>query len=382
MRFSRPLVLALATSMLSGCSTVSETFSDTFQDRELEYKHSREESPLEIPPDLSTANISSSMVIPAESAVDVDGSATLSQYNKTRTDGVARVAGVLPPQDDIVVQRDGNQRWLVINGSPDAVWSKVRDFWVENGWLLTVEDLSAGIMETDWAENRADIDDGLIRGLLGGVLDSLYSSANRDKFRVRLEHGERPGTTELFLSHRGVEETPIEGGSTERFMWVNRPSDPELEAAMLNRLMVYMGVEEEKASTKLADAKPRRDRAKLVQGPEGASAVVVDAPLNQAWRLTGLALDRVGFTVEDRDSRGGVYFVRYDDPLAGQDKKKGFLSKLAFWSDDEKPKEVEYRVKLEGKGNISRIQVLDKDGQVESSPTGSRILTLLYEQLK
>lgn len=381
MRFSRPLLIATVTALLSGCSSVTETFTDTFQDRELEYKHSREESPLEIPPDLSTANISSSMVIPAESAVDTDGSATYSQYNSQRGQGVTRASGVLPSQDDIEVKRDGDKRWLVINGTPDEVWPKVRDFWSENGWLLTLEEPSTGIMETDWAENRADIPDGLIRGLLGSVLDSVYSSATRDKYRVRLENGLRPGTTELFLTHRGVEETAIEGGSTERFMWVPRPADPELEAAMLRRLMMYMGVEEEVASNRIANVQPRRNRAKLVEGPQGATAVVVDAPLNQAWRLTGLALDRVGFTVEDRDRRGGVYFVRYDDPLEGQE-KKGFLSKLAFWSDDEKPKEVEYRVKLEGKGKISRIQVLNKDGQVETSPTGSRILTLLYEQLK
>ncbi|MCB1736208.1 MAG: outer membrane protein assembly factor BamC [Gammaproteobacteria bacterium] len=346
------------------------------RDRELDYKQASSAPPLEIPPDLSSANVSDTMVIPAETA-PVGGSTTYSQYvgQRNQVGGVSR-ATVLPAQDNIEVRRDGDKRWLVIKGSPDEVWPKMRDFWVENGWLIKTENPAIGILETDWAENRADIAQGMVRDFLKGVLDSLYSASTRDKYRVRLEPGEQPGTTELFLAHRGIEEV----SQGEQFVWQERPADPELEAAMLRRMMLYFGVDEQRVESQIASAKPRAARAALIRDEGQAPSLLVDERFNRTWQLTGLALDRVGFTVEDRDRDAGVYYVVYDDPLAGVE-KKGFFSKLKFWGDD-KPKETEYRIKLATEGERTRVTVLDKSGALDTSDTGSRILALMYEQLK
>ncbi|MCP5141896.1 MAG: outer membrane protein assembly factor BamC [Chromatiales bacterium] len=348
------------------------------RDRQLDYKQATSAPPLEIPPDLSSANVSDTMVIPAENA-SVGGSATYSDYvgNRAQPGTVSRAA-VLPKQDDIEVKRDGDKRWLVVSGTPEEVWPKMRDFWVENGWLIKTENPAIGVLETDWAENRADISQGIVRNFLKGVLDSLYSAATRDKYRVRLEAGEQAGTTELFLTHRGIEEV----SQGEQFVWQERAADPELEAAMLRRMMMYFGVEEERADTQLATAKARAPRATLTRGTDETPSLLVDERIGRAWQLTGLALDRVGFTVEDRDRDRGIYYVVYDDPLAGIDSKKGFFSKLKFWGSDEKPRETEYRIKLTGEGAKTRVNVLDKSDALDKSDTGSRILALLYEQLK
>lgn len=368
------LIVALA-ALLAGCGMIGGD-EGVIRDHELDYKQATTASPLEIPPDLSSANVSDTMVIPAETA-PVGGSATYSEYvgQRSQTGGVSR-ARVLPAQDDIEVRRDGDKRWLVINGVPDEVWPKMRDFWVENGWLIKTENPAIGVLETDWAENRADISQGVVRNFLKGVLDSLYSAATRDKYRVRLEPGEQSGTTELFLTHRGIEEV----SQGEQFVWQERESDPELEAAMLRRMMLYFGVNEQRVESQIASAKPRAPRASLVRGGDQPPALLVDERFNRTWQLTGLALDRVGFTVEDRDRDAGVYYVVYDDPLAGIE-KKGFLSKLKFWG-DEKPKETEYRIKLTSEGERTRVNVLDKSGALDSSETGARILALMYEQLK
>lgn len=369
-------IVAVSVSLL-GCSTVE----DVLPDRRADYKQSRQEDPLEIPPDLSSANIHSSMVIPAERGVPVDGTASLSEYEQRRGQVRTVNSGILAAQNNIEVLRDGDQRWLLINAPVEQVWPKMRDFWVQEGWLLTKENPDVGVLETDWAENRADIPGGVIRGFLGSVIDSLYSSATRDKFRVRLERGEKEGTTEMFISHRGVEEVAI-SGQDDRFMWVGRPADPELEAEMLRLMMVHLGQDNEQAKTALAKAKTKVPKAKLIKSKSGKTALSVDAPIRRAWRLTGLALDRVGFTVEDRDRNKGIYFVRYDDPVADQGNEKGFLSKLAFWSDDDNVKNEEYQIKVEAAGGRSRVLVLNSKGELDDSDTAGRILDLLYEQLK
>jgi outer membrane protein assembly factor BamC len=283
----------------------------------------------------------------------------------------------LSQPDKVRLVRDADQQWLVVQVEPAEVWPKIRDFWVKNGFTLKVEDPKIGILETDWAENRADIPQDPIRRMLGRVLDAVYSAATRDKFRVRLEQGSAPGTTEVYLTHRGMEEVT----QGENFVWQPRPSDPELEAEMLKRLMVALGMEEKRAESTLAAAEPRAPHATVARGAEGAPILTLNEDFSRAWRRTGLALDKIGFTVEDRDRSKGVYYVRYIPPDEDNG-KKGVLSKLAFWRDDDKAQRDEYRVSLTGEGETTRVAVLDQQGQIEKSRTAQRIIELLYGELK
>jgi outer membrane protein assembly factor BamC len=151
--------------------------------------------------------------------------------------------------------------------------------------------------------------------------------------------------------------------------------------------MVRFGVEDARAKSQLANNDATIERAKLVRADAGAEKLELTETFDRAWRRGGLALDRVGFTVEDRDRSKGYYFVRYVDPqIDGQknpEKDSGFLSKLAFWKTDKSAiKAEQYRVVVTGANSVSDVEVQDKDGQQDNSDTGRRILSLLHEQLK
>jgi outer membrane protein assembly factor BamC len=276
------------------------------------------------------------------------------------------------------VERDGNQRWLVVNQAPEVLWPQIKSFWQEGGFVIATEMPAAGVMETDWAENRAKIPQDIIRRTLGKVLDSLYSTGERDKFRTRLERG-ADGSTEIYISHRGAQEV-LTGAQKETSMWTARPSDPDLEAEFLSRLMARLGSDKETAKTAIASAAPQESHAKLVKDASGAH-LDVDESFDRAWRRIGLALDRVGFTVEDRDRILGTYFVRYVDQDAQANTSKGFLSRLFSSSDDTKDA-PRYRISVKATGATSQVAVLNKDGKVETSATADKILSLLNEQLK
>jgi len=372
----RVVLLAIAAALVS-CSGFE------MPSKKVEYKSAGKLAPLEVPPDLTRPTTDDRFVVPETQR----GAATYSAYQRERdgrTDGVSPTSTtVLPPQADIRVERAGTQRWLVVNGDPEKLWPLVKDFWQEIGFIVNVEMPEAGVMETDWAENRARIPDGFIRNTLGRLLDSVYSTSERDKFRTRLERGCQPGTTEIYISHRGMEEvyTSVQKDDTK---WQPRPPNPELEAEMLRRLMVRLGVQEAKAKTEVATAAAPQ-RAVLRKGQDG-SALALNEQFDRAWRRVGLALDRVGFTVEDRDRSKGLYFVRYIDPEVDNktaDNNKGWLSKFKFWgSSDEKKKSEQYRVLVKDEGEQAEVNVLNKDGAQEKSATANRILTLLYDQLK
>lgn len=369
------LVLALSLTN-TGCNLFPET-------KTIDYKSAGKLPPLDIPPDLIKPAIDERYAIPD---LNSSGSTTFSSYSNERGGQLqAGTSSFLPASiQNVYVERAGTQRWLVVPQPPEIVWPIIKEFWQELGFLIKIEVPETGIMETDWAENRATIPQDFVRTFLSTFLDSIYSAAERDKFRTRLERNEA-GVTEIYISHRGMSEV-VEGGNLQRTIWQPRPADPDLEAEMLSRLMLRFGVEEEKAKLELTTGRSTtQERAYIDQT---GSTLVLNEAFDRSWRRVGLALDRIGFTVEDRNRVEGVYFVRYLTP--DKDSKKtgddeGILSGIMFWRSNDKadPKATKYRIQVNNtETNISKITLLNDDGTAVNSATTSRILKLLHEQLK
>ena len=371
--------------LLSGLLVVSlaACSGSLIESKKIDYKSAGKAPTLEIPPDLTSPSRDDRFTVPDTAG---KGSASFSAYSAERSvQGRAQQqSDVLPQVDKTRMERSGNQRWLVVAGSPDKVWGMVKDFWQETGFLIKTEVPEAGVMETDWAENRAKIGQDMIRNLLGKVLDSLYSTAERDKFRTRLEQGAEAGTTDIFISHRGMYETFVSEGK-DQTRWQPRPADPDLEAEMLRRLMVRFGSDEKRAAASVSASQDKPiDKAKLSRSADGAGKLEMQEKFDRAWRRVGLALDRVGFTVEDRDRTKGLYFVRYVDPETdNQKKEEGFLSKLTFWKGSSSTSsQTQYRVFVKDEDSLSTVQVLSREGGVDQSETSKKILALLYDQLR
>ncbi|PKO83929.1 MAG: hypothetical protein CVU17_04855 [Betaproteobacteria bacterium HGW-Betaproteobacteria-11] len=377
-RMKRISVLLLVAGLLAACS------APVIESKKIEYKSAGKLPPLEIPPDLTQPSRDERYAVP--DVATSKGSATYSAYSTERAGNRTTTAqDVLPQIEKMRVERSGTQRWLVAPGTPEKLWPVVKEFWQEMGLLVNLELPEAGIMETDWAENRAKLPQDFIRNTLGKVFDDLYSTAERDKYRVRLEKGAEPGTTEIYISHRGMYEVYVNEGKSET-RWQPRPPDPELEAEMLRRLMVRLGADEAHSKAMLA-SEPVQERAKLSRAADGAGALLLEESFDRAWRRVGLALDRVGFTVEDRDRSQGLYYVRYVDPESDGNKKNetGILSKLMFWKGSDKDKlnqAAQYRIHVNNQGGNTTVQVLTREGGVDRSETSKRILGLLFEQLK
>ena len=370
------ILLALAV-VASGCSFLGE--------KKVDYKSAGSLPPLEAPPDLVVPSANKRYALPG--AVPA-GSATFSAYSQESSSRpTAANPALLPAVDKVRVERAGAQRWLVVDRPPAEVWPRVKEFWQETGFIVNVDNPELGVMETDWAENRAKIPQDAVRNFLGKAIDALYSTGERDKFRTRLEPVPDGKGTEIYISHKGMIEVyeGTQGGGDEgkgRTMWQPRPTDPELEAEMLRRLMVRFGIQEARANTLVASGVEAQ--AVVGKAADGSPLLTVKEPFDRAWRRVGLALDRVGFVVEDRDRVAGVYFVRYAAPDAETAKEKqGFLSKLAFWRDDAAQlKSDTYRVQVAGKEAVTEVKVVRDNGSAATDETGSRIIRLLYDQLK
>ena len=373
-------VVAALAMVLDGCTWTSSMLEGD----KLDYKSQAtvKVRSLEVPPDLSAVARDDRYDIPGDK-----GPTSLSTYNQQKSNApVVTGTEVLAPVRDGRMERAGGQRWLVINVKPEQAWPVIREFWQEQGFLIKSEAQDTGIMETDWAENRAKIPSDFIRNTIGKVIDGLYSTGERDRFRTRIERTPDGGSV-IYISHRGAKETfvGVQGGTT---VWESRPSDPELEAEFLRRLLVRFGSDKEQAKTIVAagyvtPGTSTPVRSKLVASGAGTQGYVeIDDPFDRAWRRVGLALDRVGFTVEDRDRNQGLYFVRYVDPNADAKDKPGLLSRIFTSSDERLKQAAQYRIAVRTQASTTRVTVQDKDGAAVTTDVGGRILALVNDQLK
>jgi outer membrane protein assembly factor BamC len=352
-------VLALAMSLAS-CSVL--------EGDKVDYKSSGKAPSLEVPPDLTQLSRESRYVVPGTTV-----SARSYQVGQAANPGMPVAASAV---GDVRIERSGSQRWLVVNRPADQLWSPVRDFWQENGFLLALDQANLGIMETDWAENRAKLPQDFIRNTIGKLIESVYSTGERDKFRTRLERN-AAGGTDIFVSHRGMIEV-YNSNNKESTAWQPRPSDPELEAEFLRRLMVKLGVTQEQSRIAAAVAAPRT--TSRVSSVNNTPVVLIDEGFDRAWRRVGLTLDRTGFTVEDRDRSQGTYFVRYVEPDPNK-KEPGFLSKI-FGGSSSATAPLKYRITVRSQGEQTTVSVLNAAGAPESSASAQRIVQVIAEDLK
>jgi outer membrane protein assembly factor BamC len=411
-----PLLVALA---LAGCDSIP--FIDTSSD----YKAAGRGKPLEVPPDLTSASSTDTYNVP--------GSTTYSQYSDGQAQQQEQAEKILPNPDNVRMERAGAQRWLVVQAPPEKIWPVIREFWNDLGFAVRTENAQTGVMETEWVDpsNLAMDKDGNYLDKFQGWLDKLNAIGSRQKFRTRIDRGSDEGTTEIYMSHRSVADAQDDGKQHVRTIYGDiengykvegsdrkskeaRASSEDIDAELLRRLMVRLGVEDQKSRSILANAS-NESHATFSQEKNGAGKLVVKDPFDRAWRRVGLALDRIGFVVEDRDRSRGIYYVRYSDVSVDDNspqKKKGLLDSLKFWGDDKDDKdkakteeakddkgitdklkfwnkdkdqpsrEKQYLVQIERGDDTSPVTIVDKSGKLDTTPTATRILAMLYDQLK
>ncbi len=365
---------ACALSLLAaGCSSVSSALSSD----KVDYRSSGAKTvSLEVPPDLSQLSGQ------GRYAYASTGPVSASTFGQQAANDTAASSAVAPASlGGVSLERDGQTRWLSVNQTPEQLWPLVRDFWAENGFELTVDQAQSGQMETNWNENRARLKEDGLRNLVGRVFENLYDTGERDKFFTRLERSGKG--TDIYIAHRGLTEEYVDANRKEQTTWKARPSDPELEARMLSRLMIKLGASKEAAAAAVANSQtPAATQPTAARVLADGVTVAVGGDFDQAWRRVGLALDRGGFTVEDRDRSGGTYEVRLAS--IGDTNKPGLLSRMTGWfsSKPEADTLTRYRLKVASQGGSSTVTVLGSDNKPATTDGGRGVAKQLSINLE
>ena len=340
-------ISGLMLALLVGCSSIG------LGDKRIDYRSGAAQAPtLEMPPDLSAPGKDDHYRVP-----NGEGVSTYSDYSKGGATSSPKALAVLPQAKGVSLARNGTQRWLLVNDKPENVWPVVKAFLQEGGLSIKSEDQSAGLLETDWAENRARIPQEGLRGYIGKVFDNLYSSGERDQYRLRLERGRDGISTEVYITHKGMEEVLSADKNTSK--WQARANDPEMEAIMLQRLMARFSGVESQAAEALPEAQIAAGAtATLQEISDGSKVIVLHDAFDHSWRRIGLAIERAGLSVEDKDRAKGIYFLK------AVKAENGWLDKLQFWKDSSDS--ARYRVNVRENGAVCEVSATDQNGASDS----------------
>jgi outer membrane protein assembly factor BamC len=399
-------VMLMAGGLVAGCGTSSPTKIDYKSDSK-----SKQVS-LAVPPNMIDETADQRSLPPQ------GGETSLSTLKQVQAQAPAtNTLTVVPPVNGMHIQRDGTESWLVIdNKAPDQAWAQIRRFWQEQGFLLVVDQRDKGVMETDWNETHAQINEGLIRDTLSKAMGNSYVSSERNKYRTRLEAAPNGGTY-VFISQKGMREA-ISGTNNDSTTWQPKPNDPGLEQEYLKRLMAALALADSRSNpgnTQSAELSPAGAQtapnaatagAKSAAAATAAQNVALSAqqpmpddsanngtaaqfssteltlgePYDRAWLRVGLALDRSNFTVDDRDASRGLYFVRYVDPKDMTSAEQGFWSQVFHGKKEKVAKQYLVNVRAVTPDQ-TRVAVVDDKGAIDQSPQAKQIMSLMVDQL-
>lgn len=370
------LVLA-ALVMLSGCSKIMPRLDKVIPDTRTEYKKSRAMPDLEVPPDLTTDAIKDRMAIP-----DGGDAATYSSYQE-RIAQRKRQRELEKSANDAIKVLD-NEHILAVQGAPKQVWPQLRAFMQESRYKLELDDEELGVIETVWDENAEQL--------------------TRQKFKIFAENGEQAGTTLLYVSQR-VETLAKKG---DQMIWQPADRDAAQEKELVSRLQQYLvGTRSTPAprpsvaaasedTSRTATAAPAaaatmtaeeayRDRpdtegkvASLVSAGAGKLYLAIEQPFSEAWTNVGVALERAGYGVDQSDKDRGTFYLRVA-PADGATKKRGLLSKMKFWGNDD---DQRLQLNLTAVGSRTEAVLLDKEGRWEQGEVTRKLLSAVAQDLE
>ncbi|BBO60027.1 outer membrane protein assembly factor BamC [Mycoavidus sp. B2-EB] len=329
-------------------------------------------TPLVLPPDMA-------QTVAHQRGPASNGTVTLSSY--LRPERVAMPFELaLEPLVGMQIERKGRlRRLLVEQQTPQQLWPQIRQFWQAQGFAITLDSPEQGVMETDWKETYAKIDQGMIRNTLAKVLPGAYVTGERNRYRLRLEPRAQGGA-HILLNQQGMHEVLI-GRNKETSEWQNTPNDPVLEAEYLQRLMYALGPHKASQTQAVAAQDPSASAAQLnAASPVSGSQIDFAEPFERVWLYIGYALERSNFTLETGNRAQGIYTVRYVDPAALNAPQPGFWRQVFHGKKEQVAKQYKLRVQAMTQ-TTTHVAVVNEAGEIDASPSAQRILALLADQL-
>ena len=329
----------------------------------------QENDDLEIPPGMDAPQIGSDLLPELQKSIK-----SASTYQESLK-GVPKSSSFTRDYQGMNFVREGSLFWLEVDAPGNEVWADLRNFFIRLGFEISIEQPEIGYMQTNWLLNKEDVP----TNFLSSLLDKLFSSSEKmDRYRLRLEWDAEKKRSRVFVSHQGLREI-IEGVddniSVVQTKWVPRASESELEVELLMRFMAFRGLNVEDAKETVAGVKSKK--VAEVKTADNKSSLMINEPFARGWRHVGIAMDRLGYKVDDKNRSAGVYYVTLPETFVIP-KQNSLLGKI-LGNNFETPKHLKYLIILQDNGESTQVTI-KANGEVKDDI--SRVETKILNDLQ
>ncbi len=285
LRAAVPGVVCLA--LLSGCSSLSSPNSPDV----VYSKTASEARTLQVPPDLTDVSNAEQFVLPGT------GNAAITRNT------------LLPQFDTVRFVREGGQSWLEFQLAPEELWPQLLLFVRKEKYVVDQTEPVAGVIATRWRPNSAVATTNLLRNLVAGA--DQYT-----RIAFRMERA--GGGTRLFARSQVADEDVVnatrDAGDAS---WPVSSHDPENTNALLNRFLVFLGVEQQRARGILGaeEVSAILDDA-VVQSNAGGSEMLIQRGFQTSYQQVLAALQALEYSIVSTDDNvGRIEFSDEATPL-------------------------------------------------------------------
>ncbi|WP_250459607.1 outer membrane protein assembly factor BamC [Microbulbifer litoralis] len=292
----------IAAMALTGCGMFGN--EGYFRDRSDDYQLASSLPPLQMPEGVTEKHQEELYEIPQVGAGELERG----EFEVPRPQALSVNIGA----DRVKIQKLGNRRWVLVSQPPEEVWPQLHYFLRTSGLQLASSDASAGIMETTWLQFKE-------------------SPETKDRYRLRVESGVQPDTTEIHVRHLSVSaETPADAGVD----WPQRSTSPEREGWMIDEMSTALAAESTGAAASLQAQAIGGGSVKVqLQEPAGKEPfIAMDLTMDRAWATVAHALNVGAYRLHREDDQIGLFYVTYDeDRELTEEDDGGWFS----WGDDQ-----------------------------------------------
>ncbi len=290
--------LACVSFTMSGCGIFFGE-EGVFRSREYDYLKSDNVAPLILPEGVNKDALSELYPIPAISAADFGYDANATEYDVPRPMPLS--ANML--QDNIKIQRVGENAWILVNAAPGELWPRVRNFLNANDLKVSRADLKQGVIETDWLQFKTDLN-------------------SQDKYRLQIDQGVQPETSEIHITHVNVASAVKPSVDPE---WPTKSMNPEREKWLLDELSATLASDQTEGGTSML-AQGIGVAAKANLGMfKNESIMTLKLDKTRAMATVSYAAKHDGFQLYESDANLGLFYVYYEN---AQDAKPGWFRRF------------------------------------------------------
>ena len=229
----------------------------------------------------------------------------------------------------VQIRRLGELMWMYIETLPSTSWPISKNYWDTSEYDVIKADPVTGEIDIDFSQSS--------------------------KLQMRIEHGIKEASTEVFLYKINKISGDIE-------------SDPEfIQMEMEKMIDYYADSLSNFTGTSLAAQNLNEMKKAKIFTEDGMTVISLDLNFDRAWSSVSKALNAAEIVTNDRDRSNGIFYVSFAEKNERRFRLFGARSSSEDSQNNEFGESSQFEITITQENNKSYVRAISKNGNIEES---------------